>query len=176
MPISVAHTADLDPAVLDAAQALLQDVFPGDFYESDWEHSLGGLHALAWDDETLIGHAAVIQRRMIYGGRALRTGYVEGVGVRADRQGRGVGGALMSALETVTRSAYDLGALAATEQAQPMYLAHGWQRWEGRLSALTPSGIVRTAEEEGAVFVLPVAVELDLTAELTCDWRDGDVW
>ena len=55
--------------------------------------ALGGLHALAWDDETLIGHAAVIQRRMIYGGRALRTGYVEGVGVRADRQGRGVGGA-----------------------------------------------------------------------------------
>ena len=82
----------------------------------------------------------------------------------------------MSALETVIRSAYDLGALGATEQAQPMYLAHGWQRWEGRLSALTPSGIVRTAEEEGSVFVLPVAVELDLTAELTCDWRDGDAW
>ncbi len=151
-------------------------MFPGDFYESDWEHSLGGLHALAWDDETLIGHAAVVQRRMIYGGRALRTGYVEGVGVRADRQGRGVGGALMSALENVIGSAYDLGALGATDQAQPMYLAHGWQRWEGRLSALTPSGIVRTADEEGVVFVLPVAVELDLTAELTCDWRDGDVW
>jgi hypothetical protein len=24
--------------------------------------------------------------------------------------------------------------------------------------------------------VLPVAMELDLTGELTCDWRDGDVW
>jgi len=174
--VSLAHTADLDPAVLEAGYALLQDVFPGDFYESDWEHALGGLHALAWDDETLIGHAAVIQRRLIYGGRALRTGYVEGVGVRADRQGRGVGGALMTALENVIRSAYDLGALGATDAAVPMYRAHGWRRWEGRLSALTPSGIVRTAEEEGAVFVLPVAVELDLTAELTCDWRDGDVW
>ena len=116
--VTVAHTADLDPAVLDAGCALLRDVFPGDFYESDWEHSLGGLHALAWEDETLIGHAAVIQRRMIYGGRALRTGYVEGVGVRADRQGRGVGGALMSALETVIRSAYDLGALGATDEAR----------------------------------------------------------
>ena len=69
-------------------------MFEGDFYEDDWEHSLGGQHALAWDGDELIGHAAVIQRRLIHGGRALRTGYVEGVGVRADRQGRGVGGAL----------------------------------------------------------------------------------
>jgi aminoglycoside 2'-N-acetyltransferase I len=172
----IAHTADLDPAVLDAARALLHDVFEGDFYDSDWEHSLGGIHALAWDGGELVGHAAVIQRRLVYGGRALRAGYVEGVGVRADRRGRGVGGALMSALEAVIRRAYDLGALGATDQAEPLYLAHGWQRWEGRLSALTPSGVVRTPEEDGAVFVLPVAVELDLTAELTCDWRDGDLW
>ena len=176
MSISLAHTGELDPAVLDAAHVLVRGVFPGDFYESDWEHSLGGLHALAWDGDELIGHAAVIQRRLMHEGRALRAGYVEGVGVRADRRRRGVGGALMSELERVIRAAYDLGALGATDEAEPMYLAHGWQRWEGRLSALTPSGIVRTAEEDGAVFVLPVAVELDLAAELTCDWRDGDVW
>jgi aminoglycoside 2'-N-acetyltransferase I len=174
--VELAHTADLDPSVLEAARALLSDVFAGDFYDDDWEHSLGGMHALAWEDETLIGHAAVIQRRLLYGGRALRTGYVEGVGVRADRQGLGVGGALMTEVERVIRAAYDLGALGATDEAERLYVAHGWQRWEGRLSALTPSGVVRTAEEEGAVFVLPVAVELDLTAELTCDWRDGDVW
>ena len=123
MRVSFAHTAQLDPAVLDAARALLHDVFEGDFYEDDWEHSLGGLHALAWEDETLIGHAAVIQRRLMYDGRALRTGYVEGVGVRADRRGRGVGGAMMSALEDVIRGAYDLGALGATDEAEPLYLA-----------------------------------------------------
>ncbi len=174
--IRTAHTADLDPATLAAARALFDDVFEGEFSDHDWEHGLGGIHALAYDDGELVGHGAVVQRRLLCGGRALRTGYVEGVGVRADRQGRGVGGALMTAIENVIRGAYDLGALGATDEAQPMYLKHGWQRWEGRLSALTPSGIVRTAEEEGAVFVLPVAVELDLTAELTCDWRDGDVW
>jgi len=26
------------------------------------------------------------------------------------------------------------------------------------------------------IHVLPVAVPLDLTTELTCDWRDGDPW
>jgi aminoglycoside 2'-N-acetyltransferase I len=41
---------------------------------------------------------------------------------------------------------------------------------------LAPEGRRRTAEEEGAVYVLPVAAELDLAAELTCDWRNGDVW
>ena len=176
MRVQVAHTAELEPAALAAARALLEDVFAGDLHETDWEHALGGMHALAWEGEALIGHASVIQRRLIHAGRALRTGYVEGVGVRADRRGRGIGSALMSALEDVIRRAYDLGALGATEEAERLYQSHGWRRWEGRLSALTPSGIVRTAEDEGAVFVLPVTVQLDLTGELTCDWRDGDVW
>jgi aminoglycoside 2'-N-acetyltransferase I len=34
----------------------------------------------------------------------------------------------------------------------------------------------RTAEDDGGVFVLPVAPGLDLRGDLTCDWRDGDVW
>ena len=169
------HTSELDADTRAAARELLYAVFD-DMTEHDWEHSLGGIHALAYAGGELVGHAAVIQRRLLHGGRALRTGYVEGVGVRADHRRRGHASEMMEALERVIRDAYDLGALGATDAAQPMYLAHGWLRWEGRLSALTPSGIVRTAEEEGAIFVLPVAGELDLSAELTCDWRDGDVW
>jgi aminoglycoside 2'-N-acetyltransferase I len=40
---------------------------------------------------------------------------------------------------------------------------------------LTPDGVVRTEDDDGGVYVLPVA-PVDLTAGLTCDWRDGDVW
>ena len=36
--------------------------------------------------------------------------------------------------------------------------------------------MIRTAEEDGCIYVLPGAAELDLGGELTCDWRDGDVW
>ena len=85
--------------------------------EHDWEHSLGGVHALAFDGDTLVGHAAVVQRRLLHGGRALRTGYVEGVAVRADQRRRGHGAAMMDALERVIRGAYDLGALGATDEA-----------------------------------------------------------
>ena len=85
---------------------------------------------------------------------------------------------MMEALERVIRGAYDVGALGATDDAGPLYLGRGWRAWEGRLSALTPAGVERTPDEEGAVYVLPVSgdVSLDLSGELTCDWRDGDVW
>jgi aminoglycoside 2'-N-acetyltransferase I len=174
--ITTAHTADLDPAELKAARALLDDVFGDEMTDHDWEHALGGTHALAWDGDELVGHASVIQRRLLYGGRALRTGYIEGVGVRADQRRRGVGAALMEPLERIVRGAYDLGALGATDEAAQFYSALGWKLWKGSTSALTPDGIRPTEDADGCVYVLPVAVELDLSAELTCDWRDGDEW
>src|SRR3954447_13699815 len=149
--VVVVHTADLPPATLDAARALLVGVFGQDLSDEDWEHGLGGMHALVWDEGELVGHGSVVQRRLLHGGRALRTGYVEGVGVRADRRRRGIAGALMAELEGVIRAAYELGALGATEMAMPFYISRGWRVWEGPLAALTPDGVVATPEERGAV-------------------------
>ena len=174
--VRLAHTADVPREDLARARALLDDVFAGDLDDDDWEHALGGVHALAWDDGELVGHASVVQRRLLHRGRALRAGYVEGVGVRADRRRRGVGTALMRALDPVVRGAYDLGALGATDEAEALYARLGWQRWTGPLAALTPDGLVPTPDEEGAVWVLPVTAPLDLAGPLACDWRDGDVW
>ena len=111
--VRVAHTAQLDPGTLADARTLLYAVFD-DMTEADWEHSLGGIHALAYEGGELVGHAAVIQRRLLHGGRALRTGYVEGLGVRADHRRRGHASEMMEALERVIRDAYELGALGAT--------------------------------------------------------------
>jgi aminoglycoside 2'-N-acetyltransferase I len=174
--VRTAHTADLDAATLTTARALLDAVFGEDMTDDDWEHVLGGVHALVWEDGELIGHASVVQRRLLHRGRALRTGYVEGVAMRADRRRRGHGAALMDALERVVRGAYEVGALGATDDGAGLYTARGWQRWQGPTSVLTPTGIRRTEEDDGCVYVLPVGVPLDLSGELTCDWRDGDVW
>ena len=171
-----AHTADLDAATLDAVRALLDAVFEGEFSDDDWEHALGGVHALAYEGGELVGHASVVQRRLLHGGRALRAGYVEGVGVLAARRRRGHADAMMEALERVVRGAYELGALGSTEQAAGFYAARGWRQWTGPTFALTPAGITRTADEDGGIYVLAGAVALDLSAPLTCDWRDGDVW
>ena len=174
--VRTAHTADLDITTLKAARALLDAVFEEDMTEHDWEHALGGVHALVWEGDELIGHASLVQRRLLHGGRALRTGYVEGVGVRADRRGRGHGAAMMEVLERVVLGAYDLGALGASGEGAGFYAARGWSLWRGPTSALTPTGIMRTEEEDGGIYVLPVVLGLDVSGELVCDWRDGDVW
>src|SRR5918912_1453499 len=119
--LRTAHTADLDAATLAAARRLLDEVFADDMSDEDWEHGLGGIHALAYEDAELVGHASVVQRRLLHGGRALRTGYVEGVAVLERRRRRGHGGALMAAIERVVRGAYDLGALGATDAAAAFY-------------------------------------------------------
>jgi aminoglycoside 2'-N-acetyltransferase I len=174
--VRIAHTADLGAETLERARALLVGVFEGDFADDDWEHALGGMHALAWEGGELVGHASLVQRRILHGGRALRAGYVEGVGVRADRRRRGIGAAVMEPLERLLRGAFELGALGASDDGARLYETRGWQRWRGPTSALTPSGIVRTADNDDSVYVLQLGVPLNLAGELTCDWRDGDVW
>src|SRR3712207_6488758 len=152
--LRVAHTSELEPPLLAAARAMLVEVFEGDFDEHDWEHSLGGMHALAYEDGELVGHAAVVQRCLLHGGRALRTGYVEGVGVRHDARRRGHASALMEAIERVIGGAYELGALGASDAAIPLYTARGWRPWQGETYALGPEGPVRTPEDDDALYVL----------------------
>jgi aminoglycoside 2'-N-acetyltransferase I len=174
--VEMRHTAHLPARTLAAARALLDDAFNGDFDDADWDHALGGLHALAWDDGALVGHGAVVLRRLLHGGRALRTGYVEAVAVAAAHRRSGIASSLMARIEDVVRNAYDLGALGATDDGVGLYAARGWQRWRGPTCVLGPAGTVRTPDDDGAVLVLPGAVPLDLDGTLTCDWRDGDVW
>ncbi|MEE1929735.1 GNAT family N-acetyltransferase [Streptomyces sp. TRM 70351] len=172
----VGHTAELGRGGVRAIRELLEEAFAEDFAETDMEHSLGGVHVCVREEGALVAHGAVVQRRLLHGGRALRTGYVEGVAVRADRRRRGYGGVVLAEVERVVRAAYDLGALGSTDAGVPFYTSRGWRVWRGPTYALTPEGVVRTPEDDGGVFVLPGDVPLDLDAPLTCDWRDGDVW
>ena len=174
------HTADLDAETRTDARRMVVDAFAGDpagaFDESDWEHALGGMHALIGHRGAIIAHGAVVQRRLLYRGTALRCGYIEAVAVREDWRGQGLATAVMDALEQVLRGAYQLGALGASEAGLALYLPRGWQQWTGPTSVLTPTGITRTTDDDGGVYVLPVNVELDISEDLACDWRDGDVW
>jgi aminoglycoside 2'-N-acetyltransferase I len=170
------HTADLDNETRESAHQFLVEAFEGNFTADDWEHTLGGMHALVYDHGALIAHAAVVQRRLLHQGTPLRTGYIEGVAVREEWRGQGLCTALMDGAEQVIRGAYRLGALSPSEPARQIYSDRGWFRWEGPTSVLGPTGLARTPEDDGCVFVLPVDVTLEPTADLVCDWRSGDVW
>jgi aminoglycoside 2'-N-acetyltransferase I len=173
------HTADLDGEMRQRICQMVTTAFAGDFTETDWEHALGGMHALIWHRGAIIAHAAVVQRRLYYRGTALRCGYVEGVAVREDWRGQGLVGALLDGVEQVMRGAYQLGALSSSMRARSLYKTRGWLPWSGPTSVLAPAGPTRTPDDDGSVFVMPVDSgldTLDTSAELMCDWRTGDVW
>lgn len=174
--LEVSHTAHLRAATLAAARTLLDDAFDGGFDDHDWDHTLGGMHALLWHGGELAGHAALVQRRLLHAGRAWRVGYVEGVAVAAGHRRRGHAAELMTALEAISAAAYDFAALSASSMAVPLYAGRGWQRWTGPTAVLTPDGVRRTPDDDGGVYVLPQHTNVDLAGELICDWRDGDVW
>ena len=162
--------------MLAAVRALLEDAFPGDFSEHDWQHCLGGSNCVIAEGPDIVAHAAVVPRTLRAAGRELRCGYVEGVAVREDRRGRGLGAAVMAAAEQLIAAGYDLGAMSSTEAGLGFYLGRGWQPWRGPTSVRTPTGTARTPDDDGAVLVLPLTTPLDLDAELTCDPRPGDPW
>jgi aminoglycoside 2'-N-acetyltransferase I len=45
---------------------------------------------------------------------------------------------------------------------------------------LTPTGLTKTPDDTSTLFVRPVDLPdeliLDVSGEITCDWRPGDVW
>jgi len=170
-----ARTEELEPEVLAQIKALLDAAFEGRWDEHDWHHTLGGDHFLWVEDGRLLGQAAVVPRTMRTGGKSWRTGYVEAVAVSADARGRGIGRELVLAANDLIAAGYELGGLCAGERAARLYLRLGWRRWAGPTYVDGPQGAVATPEEDGNVYVLPLA-EVDLTGPITCDWRDGDVW
>lgn len=177
------HTSDLDDEILRHARRMVTAAFadrqtdqPTEFTDADWEHALGGMHAVIVHRGALVAHGAVVQRRLLNGDIALRCGYIEAVAVQADWRGRGLGNAVMDALEQVIRGAYQVGALSASAAGATLYRRRGWLHWNGPTSVLAPTGRVRTPGDDGSVFVLPVSAELDPSTELACDWRNGDVW
>ena len=176
--VVIAHTAQLREAELAAIRRLLDDAFGGQFDDHDWDHTLGGVHTLIAQDDHVIAHAAVVRRRFVHDGRAVRVGYVEGVAVDRHRRGCGYAAAVLNEAERVIRAAYDLGALSVAGGVEGLYLSRGWLAWQGRTSVLAPGGITRTPDDDGSVFVLPVpaGVRVDVTGTLVCDWRAGDVW
>ncbi|MFI6289237.1 GNAT family N-acetyltransferase [Streptomyces sp. NPDC051018] len=172
-----AHTHLLTPAELTEIRELLDHAFDGDFADEDWEHTLGGVHALVRDsDGVLVGHGSVVMRRVRHRGRSYRVGYVEGVAVHSEHRRRGLGGRLMEALEQVVERAYVFGALSASPEGAGLYVSRGWRLWPGRLEALGPDGVVPFPDEEDTTYVWGAVPGSDEPGTLSFDWRDGDVF
>lgn len=149
----------------------------GGFDDHDWQHALGGTHFLAEDGSEIVAHASVVERELVVGEHMLRTGYVEAVATRPDRQRRGHGTAIMRAVNRhIFEREYELGALGTGSQG--FYARLGWLVWPAPTFVHAPEGLRATPDDDGYVMVLttPATPALDLDLPISCDWRAGDVW
>ncbi len=169
----VTPTALLTESDLAEIRALADAAFE-EFTDADWSHALGGLHALVRVDGRIVAHGALVQRRLYVSGRTMRCGYVEAIAVHADHRRQGLGHQVMEALEAHA-PAYEVMALATSDEGAELYTARGWTLWRGPSSTLTPQGPQPTADDDGCIYVLG-GTDLDLDAPIACDFRDGDQW
>ncbi len=180
--IRVVGTADLRDDEIARIRALMDVAFGDDpeerFLESDWTHAVGGRHVVLEAEGVISGHASVVERELHVAGVALRTGYVEAVAIQPLLHGRGYGSQLMTVVNDEIRVRYELGALGTGRHA--FYERLGWRTWRGPTSVRTVAGERRTTDEDGYILVLETPTTptepLDLSAPISCDWREGDVW
>jgi aminoglycoside 2'-N-acetyltransferase I len=168
---------DIDPGLRAAAIGLCRVAFGARFSDDDADHTGGGVRLLTYDEGLLVGHAAVVPRRIEVGGRMLHAGYVEGVAVLPGHQGRGLGARLMRAVGAVIEwDVFEVGVLSTGRPS--FYERVGWQRWSGASFVRYADGLVRTPDEDDGLMVLVVSAtpDLDPTAPITCEARPGDDW
>ena len=168
---------DIDLGLRAAALDLCRATFGTRFSDDDADHTGGGVRLLIYDEGLLVGHAAVVPRRIEIGERVLRAGYVEGVAVLPEHQGRGLGTRLMRAVDAVVeRDGYEVGVLSTGRHS--FYERVGWQRWQGPSFVRNADGLRRTPDEDDGLMVLVVGAtpDLDPTAPITCEARPGDDW
>lgn len=173
-------SAALRPEELDAIRRLMDAAFAGDehggFDDDDWQHALGGVHFVAMLDGRIVGHASVVERELRVDGMPLGTGYVEAVATEPDRQGQGIGSAVMRQVNREVQRGFELGALGTGSQG--FYRRLGWEVWRGPSSVRTMQGEQPTPYEDGYIMILrtPSSPALDLAQPISCDWRPGDAW
>lgn len=173
--IRVLDTSTAAPQLTDIRQ-LVADAFEGEFSDEDWEHTLGGLHAIVSDGETLVAHAAVVPRTIWLGDDPFWAGYVEGVAAKRGRQREGLGSLVMTEVARVVRSTFDVGVLSTGHWG--FYERCGWERWRGPTFVRHNDEIVRTEDDDDGVMVLRFgrSRDVDLTAPIACERRAGDDW
>ena len=179
--VLVLGTAEVPPPLLAASRRLMDEAFGDDpeeaFGDDDWDHALGGTHVLVVEGGIVLAHAALVERTLHAGDRPLRTGYLEAVATRPDRQGEGLGSMVVAPATDLVRAGFELGALGTGRHS--FYERLGWERWRGPTFVRTAVGeLHRTEEDDDGVMVLRSGPSngLDLTGPLACEERPGDDW
>nr|WP_314265118.1 GNAT family N-acetyltransferase [uncultured Moellerella sp.] len=171
------HTSQLSSVEKEQIYQLLFQVFEQGFSREDFDHTLGGIHILAYDNHQLIGHVAIVQRSVIVDCSPFRIGYLEGLGVAEAYRRQGIGRKLMELSSEIIANSYDFGLLSASEEGLPLYQSLGWKIWTGELYESNRESYQRSFDDEGSVlFWAASSQNIAATSPLYCDYRSGDQW
>ena len=144
-----------------------------------FEQLPGSVHVLARDvDGTLLSHAEFVPRWLQASGHeVMRTAYVEAVATMPGHQRKGLATAVLQRLVDVVAAdpAWQLAALSPSDAA--FYERLGWEQWRGPL-AIRHDGRLEPSPDGEQVMIqrLPRTPPLDMTALLTAEWREGELW
>ena len=172
-----AATGELSSRDIDLVRRMMVAAWEdGSFADSDWEHALGGVHVFVEDDGQILSHGSVVERTLEVDGVRVRAGYVEAVATWPEHQRRGHASLVMGEIGDIIRGEYELGALSTP--VPEFYERLGWERWRGPTWVRTATGTERTPDDDGGIMILrtPASPPLDVNANLSCEWRSGDVW
>jgi aminoglycoside 2'-N-acetyltransferase I len=136
----------------------------------------GGLHFLAFQDETLVSHAMVTTRWLQPEGLdLLKTAYVDAVSTLPPQQGLGHGSAVMRRLAETIDETYRIACLETDRIG--FYERLGWQTWRGPLAGRGEAGLVPTPDQAGIMVLrLSRTPALDFDAMLTIECQEGRIW
>lgn len=136
----------------------------------------GGLHFLGYEGDKLVSHAVATTRWLQPQGLPLlKTAYVDAVSTLPEKQGRGIGGAVMRALAEGVSGEYEIGCLE-TERIS-FYEGVGWELWRGPLAGRDGEQLIPTPEQEGIMILrLPRTPPLDLEGLLVIERQPLRIW
>jgi aminoglycoside 2'-N-acetyltransferase I len=176
MPIiEVIQHSSLLPALRAEILALCSNAYEEDFAPY-FQLLESATHVLAVESGRIVSHAAWVPRqlRLGTGGLPIRCAYVEAVATPVDLQRRGLGTLVLRAIPPLLEE-FDLAALSPSEP--DFYARSGWEMWKGSLFYLRDGVRGISQDDEVMIHRLPgTPANLNTSAELEADWREGDVW
>ena len=123
----------------------------------------------------LISHIAVIPRYIAVERIPLRGVYVESVATKPEFWGKRFGTALLTAATAHITDTYDIGAMS-TDRVE-FYRRVGWKVWTGCSFVEHRNGVPCPESPRGTIMVVvPPTSAIDVSKDISTDWREGDIW
>lgn len=174
LELAVKKNTDLSEKELTDIIELCSRAFNVD-YRNFLNAFIGATHVIGYYKEVMVSHALWITRWLQVGDSPLmRTAYVEGVATDEPYRKRGFASAVMEKLALEIND-FDIAGLCTG--SPDFYSRLGWDVWKGPLFSRKDGELIPSHEGASVMILsLPDTPALDLSAPLSVEWREGELW